>query len=87
MTTITAVGMRFRGSHSFSAQDKITLAKEDENPKDPNAVKIMVDGRHVAYVAREDCRQARQAIDSGVSSAQFVDRSALAARLSIAARA
>ena len=84
MPVITAVGMRFRGNHGFTVQDNILLVKEDENPRDANAVKIMVDGRHVAYVAREDCRMARRAIDSGTTSARFVDRTELEAHLSIA---
>ena len=84
MPVITAVGMRFRGSHGFSAQDNIVLVKEDDNPHDENAVRVMVGGRHVAYVAREDCRTARRAIDSGEPSARFVNRSELAAYLSVA---
>ena len=84
MPVITAVGMRFRGRHSFSAQDNILLVKEDENPQDAKAVMVMVDGRHVAYVARGDCRTARRAIDSGTPSARFVNRSELAAHLSVA---
>lgn len=51
--TFMAVGMRFRGNHRFSAKDIISLEKEDDNPKDNTAIKVLVDGVHVGYVSRE----------------------------------
>lgn len=56
--SINLVGMRFHGNHRFSRDDIIKLKREDDNPKDSNAVKVMLmedkKWRHVAYVARED---------------------------------
>jgi hypothetical protein len=31
-----------------------TLEPEPENPHDPNAVKVLVEGRHVGYLSRDD---------------------------------
>lgn len=31
------------------------LAPEPDNPHDPNAIKVMLDGRHVGYVPAEEC--------------------------------
>lgn len=60
---IDFVGMRFRGDHRFSSDDKVRLEKEDDNPKDSNAVRVMVKKdkkwRHVAYVARDDAEWLR----------------------------
>jgi predicted Zn-ribbon and HTH transcriptional regulator len=30
------------------------LVPEPENPRDPNAIKVLIDGRHVGYLSRED---------------------------------
>jgi hypothetical protein len=60
---ITFVGMRFRGDHRFSSKDVVKLEKDDNNPKDPNAVKVMMKvnkrWNHVAYVCREDAKWLR----------------------------
>jgi hypothetical protein len=60
---ITFVGMRFHGGHRFSMDDKVKLEKEDDNPKNSNAVKVMLkEGKkwkHVAYVASEDAEWLR----------------------------
>lgn len=55
----TVVGMRFHGNHRFTKEDAITLEKEDDNPKDPKAIRVMIDGKKVAYVAREDAIKLR----------------------------
>ena len=73
MATFTAVGMRFRGKHVFTPEDNISLQRDDENPHDSNAVKILVGGRHEAYVARDDCLKLRAAISHGRSEARFVE--------------
>lgn len=49
-----AVGMKFHGNHIFSKHDNITLQLEDDNPVDKYAIKVLADGKHVAYVA-SDC--------------------------------
>ncbi|CAJ0850347.1 17449_t:CDS:1 [Entrophospora sp. SA101] len=48
------VGMRFRGGHKFKKSDTITLEPEPSNTYDKNAIKIMVDGTHKAYVAKDE---------------------------------
>ncbi|KAK9759807.1 hypothetical protein K7432_016809 [Basidiobolus ranarum] len=52
--TFIVVGMKYRGNHSFSVGDKITLLEENNNPHDPNAIQVLVDNNHVAYVSREN---------------------------------
>lgn len=55
---ITFVGMRYRGNHHFCKNDIVKLEKDDDNPHDRNAVKVMVkDGKkwkHAAFVTRDD---------------------------------
>lgn len=58
-----AVGMRFRDNYRFAADDKIYLEYEDSNPHDLNAIKILVCGEHVAYVARNDCIKICNAVE------------------------
>ncbi|CAG8660924.1 9557_t:CDS:2, partial [Paraglomus brasilianum] len=48
------VGMRFRGGHKFKKSDNITLEPEPSNTYDKNAIKVMVDGIHKAYVAKDE---------------------------------
>ncbi|CAJ0902052.1 7569_t:CDS:2 [Entrophospora sp. SA101] len=50
------IGMRFRGGHKFKKSDTITLEPEPSNTYDKNAIKIMVDGTHKAYVAKDENR-------------------------------
>jgi len=47
-----AVGMRFYGNHIFS-KDNITLELDDDNHVDKYAIKVLVDDKHVAYVAAD----------------------------------
>lgn len=54
-----AVGMRFIGNHDFSCDDNITLELDDDNHVDKYAIKILVNGKHVAFVAAEDARKLR----------------------------
>jgi hypothetical protein len=53
--TFMAVGMKYisQPPHFFTSSDNITLIKDDNNPKDNTAIKVMVDGTHVAFVSRE----------------------------------
>ncbi|KFH61745.1 hypothetical protein MVEG_12415 [Podila verticillata NRRL 6337] len=57
------VGMRFRGDHKFSHKDDITLELDDDNRVDKYAIKVLVDGKHVAFVAAEDARKLRKIKD------------------------
>lgn len=47
------VGMRYYGGHRFSEGDVISLAKDPENPVDSGAIKVLANGKHVGFVARE----------------------------------
>jgi len=51
---IRAVGMKFRGNHVFSENETLTLERDRHNKFDPNAIKVLADGKHVAFVAREN---------------------------------
>ncbi|CAJ0843187.1 19379_t:CDS:2, partial [Entrophospora sp. SA101] len=51
---VNKLGMRFRGGHKFKKSDTITLEPEPSNTYDKNAIKIMVDGIHKAYVAKDE---------------------------------
>ena len=83
MSTFTAVGMRFRGNHRFAPNDRIVIEADDENPYDSSAVKVLVDGRHVAYASREDCPKLRRAIEEGRSTARFVEHFTQSATLTL----
>lgn len=60
---IWVVGMRFQGHHRFSEADVLRLEGEDDNPEDPQAVKVMLyeEGlwQKVAYCTRKDARVLR----------------------------
>lgn len=60
----TAVGMRFRGGHVFEAKDNIEFEPEPDNKFDPNAIKIMVERKHVAYVSKEDTNKIKNFINT-----------------------
>jgi hypothetical protein len=73
MTEFIAVGMRFRGNHTFTREDSIILQEDNENPHDANAVNILVESddgslKHVAYVTRSDCLRIRDLISAGGAS-------------------
>lgn len=59
------VGMKFHGNHIFTNEDngKISLEKEDDNPYDNNAIKVLVNKKHVAYVAKEYAAELRKISD------------------------
>ncbi|CAG8645806.1 10554_t:CDS:2, partial [Ambispora gerdemannii] len=48
------IGMRFCGGHKFKKSDTITLELEPSNTYDKNAIKVMVDGIHKAYVTKNE---------------------------------
>jgi len=58
----TAVGMKYRGNYKFKSGVRVTLVPEDDNPHDSNAVKVLAENRHVAYVAREHTARVRRAL-------------------------
>jgi hypothetical protein len=78
-----AVGMRFRGGHVFSEGDEITLEKEDDNLHDSNAIKILVQGKHVAYVVRNDAIKLRGISKFEENKVKFVRMFAASAELTM----
>lgn len=59
--TLKFVGIRHRTQADYQRYlklkkgEKVLFVKEPDNPKDPNAVKVVtMDGYHIGYVARED---------------------------------
>jgi hypothetical protein len=58
--TFMGVGMKYHGNHQFSEDDIIKLEKEDNNPTDKTAIKILVDDKKVAYVAKEYTQRLRE---------------------------
>ena len=53
----TAVGMQYHGSHIFSGGEGLTLRPDPDNPHDLSAIQVLVNGVHVAYVARTGPQQ------------------------------
>jgi hypothetical protein len=51
-----------RGEARVRQAVKAALEPEPENPHDPNAVKVLVDERHVGYLSREDAERYGPAI-------------------------
>jgi len=49
-----------QGEKSAEVQCVATLAREDDNKHDPKAVAVLVDGRKVAHLSREDARSYRR---------------------------
>lgn len=50
-----AVGMKFRGGHTFSSSDNISLQADPYNAYDPNAIKVLVGKSHIAFVSGKHC--------------------------------
>lgn len=44
---------------------KVDLVPEPDNPYDPNAIKVMVDGEHVAYIKSGSCKHLLKVIKEG----------------------
>jgi len=88
-----AVGMRFRGNHMFSSEDEILLEKENDNPHDNNAIKILVKNKkyegestvasykHAAYVTRNDAIELRKINDFEKYKVEFRKRFAASAEM------
>jgi len=45
------------GAGRVRHQSSATLEPEPDNPHDPEAVKVLLEGRHVGYMSREDARR------------------------------
>lgn len=60
--SVCFVGMWAYGNHYFTSDDKVRLKRDDDNPEDPNAIKVLVKSgkwKHVAHVARREARWLR----------------------------
>ena len=76
-TTVTAVGMRFREwpRHVFSKQKSYHLVRDNDNPYDDNAIKLMHGDQHLAFLCREDAATWAPQMDAGVQlRVAFTDR-------------
>lgn len=49
----------------FFAPEKVELVPEENNPQDPKAIKVVVDGRHVGYIKSGSCAHLRKVIEQG----------------------
>lgn len=45
--------------------EPVTLEKEPNNPKDPNAIKVIVAGEHIGYIKAGSCAQVNKLINDG----------------------
>ena len=45
--------------------NKVELTPEPDNPYDPNAIKVIVDGKHVAYIKKGSCAHLLKVIREG----------------------
>lgn len=50
--------------YSFSSS-RVELVTEDDNPHDPKAIKVIVDGRHIGYIKKGSCSHIRNLLNSG----------------------
>ena len=79
-----AVGMKYRSNHVFSQNDvgSLSFQPEEDNPYDPNAVQILLNDAHVAYVSKEHNKRIRRILRKyGCTGIQFVESFAASARL------
>ena len=67
---VTVVGMKFRGGHIFSARDTISFIPDPHNVYDPNAIKVMVAQRHVAFVSKNNAYELHSCL-SKVTGVEF----------------
>ncbi len=52
----SVVGMKYHGNHEFSQYDEnnIKLEKDPNNIYDKNAIKVLIEDKHVGYISTED---------------------------------
>ena len=74
----TVVGFRFVGETPQSLKNgKITLEPEPTNPYDSNAIRVLVNGKAVGHVAREDCKYMKDNISADISVIETYSASAV----------
>lgn len=49
----------------FFAPQKVDLVPEDDNPQDPKAIRVIIDGQHVGYIKSGSCAHLRKVMDQG----------------------
>lgn len=52
----------------------VQLRREVDNPHDPNAVAVVVDGVHLGYLPRAMARRATHDLNHGVTREAYIDR-------------
>jgi hypothetical protein len=86
-SVFTVVGFRFRPGKpqpGCLVGKEIQLVSESTNQHDPNAIKVMVDNKHVAYVTRLDCDDVKKIMDCGNYSISVLETFRASARCVIA---
>jgi len=78
-----AVGMRFYGNHKFSKSDVISLEREDKNSSDKNAIKILVNDKHVAYVSKNYTQKLRNIPNFEQGHVEFIANFPQSAKLEL----
>lgn len=63
MDDFIVVGMKYQNRYKFTNDDKITFQFEPTNEYDPNAIKILANGRHEGYVSERNCAMIREIIN------------------------
>lgn len=83
--TFMAVGMRYikTPAHIFSDSDKIQLMKDDDNPKNSMAIKVMVDGEHVGFVSNDYIKNIRSIDDFENKKVEVVRNFAQSSKLKL----
>lgn len=63
-TEISFVGIEGRRRHTFDSDTEVKLERDDENPENSNAIKVLVNKndkwKHVAYVEKDDAMELRK---------------------------
>jgi hypothetical protein len=48
---------------------KVELVPEPDNPEDPNAIKVLADGRHIGYIKKGSCARVHKLLKAGTIEA------------------
>lgn len=53
-------------------EHSLELIPEPENPSDPNAIKVIVDGQHIGYVPVKKCAKVKKILGKTITETRFV---------------
>ena len=53
---------------------KVLLQEEPDNPYDPNAIQVIVDGRHIGYIKKGSCTHVKKILHSGAVTAITLEK-------------